>query len=57
VGIHAALAVGIFDAQQKAPARSAGEQLVEQRRARISEVQLAGRARRKAGDHGRSCLR
>lgn len=46
----AALGVGVFDAQQEAAARVPGEQPVEERCARVTEVQFAARARREAGD-------
>ena len=51
--------VGILDAQQELAAVVAGEQPVEQRRARAADVQEAGRGGREAGDHGRLiwCLR
>ena len=48
--------VGIFDAQQELAAVVAGEEPVEQRRARAADVQEAGRRGGEAGDDGRLSL-
>jgi hypothetical protein len=51
-GVGRALAVGVLDAQQEAPAVLAREQVREQRGARAADVQETGRAGREAGDDG-----
>ena len=48
-----ALAVGILDAQDEGAAMVARQQPVEQGRARIADVQVAGRAGSEANPHGR----
>ena len=48
----ATLAVGVFDAQQKLATAAAGQQPVEERGARIAEMQLAARARCEPSDVG-----
>jgi len=57
MGLVAALAVGILDAQQELPARVPRQQQVEERGARVSKVQLAGRARGEARDFRPARLR
>ena len=44
--------VGVFDAQQERAAEALGVEPVEQRRARASDMQEAGRRGREAGDDG-----
>src|SRR5439155_1588292 len=48
--LQAPLAVGVLDAKQKPPAPTACEQQVEERGARVTEVQLPGGARGEAGN-------
>src|SRR5438105_2482589 len=50
VRLETALAVGVLDAQQETPPGAARQQQVEQRGARVSQVQLAGGTRGEAGD-------
>src|SRR5471030_2669790 len=50
VRLLAPLRIGIFDAQQEAPAGAARQKLVEERRACVAKVQVPGRTRRKAGN-------
>src|SRR5207248_8773903 len=50
VRLATALGVGVLDAQQETPPAAARQQQVEQRGARVPQVQLAGRARGEAGD-------
>jgi hypothetical protein len=47
-----ALAVGVLDAQQHLAAGVPRKEPVEQRRARATDVQVAGRGGREAGDDG-----
>ncbi len=54
MGLEAALGVGILDAQDEAPACLSREQQVEERGARIPEVQLAGGAGSETGDRRRA---
>ena len=46
-----ALEVGVLDAQDERAALPAREQPVEERRARVADVQLPGRARSEAESH------
>ena len=48
-GLAAALGIRVLDAQDEAPAAVARQQQVEERGARIPQVQLPGGARGKAG--------
>ena len=53
-----ALGVGVFDAEHERAAVPAGEQPVEERRARAADVEIAGGRRRKTNaDHGSIVLR
>jgi hypothetical protein len=53
VVLSAALAVGVLDAQDEAPAARAPKQEAEQRRAGVTRMQVARRARRESRDDGR----
>jgi len=44
--------VGVLDAQHEFPAQPLGQQVVEQRRPRSADVQIAGRRRRETGTNG-----
>ena len=55
--VRRARLVGVLDPQQELAAVVAGEQPVEQRRARAADMQEAGGRGRKAGDNRADCLR